>query len=784
MAHPFLRIQHPDGTVFEYGASFIERDDQMAVQESAGIDAVETADVEVLIDGTLLGAASEAELPVPATGMGSDGNTTYRALLVWVDDAGDEEVVVNGIVRRRGGVSREPEVDRWAVTVEDGAEDVFLEALEAIDMGDVEGYHRALYAADPADFPYGDTFEIEVGRDHLEVTVGAFTGVESTYVFQTELWVDPVGYWFCAVKDHLDGTEGTPDVTWLGPRNSLDAFEHQIAYNDGAEDRVYTHRPVVGAVSYDAEGSPWTTIGFPGMTARQVYDALAAMRAWRLKATFDAFPSRTLTVDVLSDLPGDAPADPVVLDGRREGAPDTDDGVSPRQVVAPALEDLAVAYATSLDGPPEVHEFDVLAQDDAVSRAIVQQLLADGRLDTFPGAQLYKPDQGHVAAAAGLLRISADQTVENEDTVSLPFRVLHMGRDRSAASQLPDEANHPDLVERTVWADTFGPLGPTGEWAPGIYLAELVIEPTVPPYPYGHYRPVQRREWLVAPGAGPASFLRATSAVWPGVLMESYSRSLTEHIELTAPFDMEGVDASAIQVGVPAAGVSFEGEIWTVLSRSYTPGQQSAELHLARPFGVARALPPSPLPSPGSPTVSLVVDASGYDPETGLGVVVTTSWTAPADSSGTAGAVDHYEVRMSVPSGTVSGSWSLWTADTSPTDLAGSFGFYRVEVRAHYASGAVSPVGSASVNVAQPAPAAPQNLRVLDKGSTWVRLGWDPHPDALAAGYDVHYDVDAGEPYAETENVPLADIIPAAPSLRIDGLVPDEYFFAVSLATP
>ena len=804
MAHPILRLLHPDGTVHVYGAASLEREGDLSVEESAGVDAVEGADCEVVVDGPLLGAADEAGLPVPDAGPGADGDHAYRALLSWAGDDGSETAVVDGYVWRRGGVRRVPERDAWEVTVEDGAERRFLELLDTVDLGTAATFTAARDAADAAEDAGDDRFLRRVVRDEWAADL-----VDGQFVSRLERsgddWLDPVHYWTAAVEGVLSGAEGGPAVTWAGPRTSADAFAHAVVFKDAAgQDRTYVHRPVVGVVGLDDTGRPATWEGqgaatgpdgpapaaLVGLTARAMYEALAAARAWRLVAEPDPFPGTGLTARVLAD--GAAVVGAVALDGRLEGAPE--DRETPRTVAPPALPDLAVAAEYEADEPPDdgVYRFRPVPGDnpaDAQRDRRDQRRYGTDAPAPYERAEavVYRPDPYDLRAAgpgAGPLRLDADGRPDHADLVELPWGLLHMGPAErvderlGAAPASGGQAESFGVLRSAGVATTYAALGASGGYRAGLFVAELHRRPEAE----GRYRLVRTAVWT---GSG---HLSGGTAVSAERLVTAYGLSTAETVEVEAAFDVAGLDG-AFAVGDPSRGVLFEGHAWLVRRRTWSPETATATLTLARPADAAAVPAGAPaLPSPvGAPAVTATADTAAYDPATGDGVVVTFEWTEPA-AVAERGPVAGYETRHARP-GTPYTGWALRPDGERTQAVAGGLGAYYLDARAVYEGGERGPVGRGSAVVADPTGGPVRNLRVVDRGADWARLAWDAHPFAPAAGtaYELGRSPTSGAPYETVTAVAAAALAdPDAPEVRVEGLPAGRHFFAVRvpLAAP
>ena len=190
---------------------------------------------------------------------------------------------------------------------------------------------------------------------------------------------------------------------------------------------------------------------------------------------------------------------------------------------------------------------------------------------------------------------------------------------------------------------------------------------------------------------------------------------------------------------------------------------------------------PTPAPGPpGLPELSSTVDTSAYDPVTDTGNAVTWDWTEPADPQ--ARTPSAYEYRHALPGGEL-GDWTETAGPSTRTfTVNGGAGVYRAEVRALYADGEIGPAATGSVDVPPGYGDAVRNLRVIEKGTDWVRLAWDAHPDVAAGGYDIKHGEAEGGPYTETDTVALADLDdPAAPEFKVTGLEQTRQYFVVSL---
>lgn len=655
-----LKVAHPSGAVFEYGPERLERGGEVALSVRATETAVETGDVELLVDGDFLGASALAQLPLGTNG---ERDVRYRAA---VEVAGVP--LVNGVIRRRGGLAHEPEAERWVVVVEADAASRLLEDLEALDLsgwlGVLEATARNLGLPPTHYLVRRQEYALEpYVPPRPRPSLRYWRVVDRTI---DELWLGPSGIILAAFA-LLGSWHGH---VWEGPGSAPGELliQQRIERASG----VHLHHAHVGVSVVRAWGAapglpPWETSAGPeGMTVRALFEEVQAMMGWRLKARYAEFPSPGIVAAVARPYEDEVtPA--VVLDHIRAGAPTDDESLTPRSIEPPPLEDVALAYAGRVaDAERPYPQLDV-----------EEGVLLYNEADRGVHGLLAPPPRHELVDAAEPLRLDKDGRPDHETVIELPHRRPFM--QLNPWDFLHPEEHAPGLTRRVMRSPRVGYWNEEGKAEAGTYLGELVPDRSEA----GVWRLLGTSFWYEGASALPAS---GTTAVSPRALLANLGSARAERLRLEVSVDLEGVPEGAFAVGDPARGVELEGQRYVVMEMERSLDTHVARLVLERPIEQA---PPVGGGAPGAlpgPAVTASFSCAGYDREADDGVAVTFAFEAAPDPTGEAGPVHSWEYSVRPP-----GRSSPWTAPAQTASetvtVTGQSGIWNARVRAVYGDG-------------------------------------------------------------------------------------------------
>jgi hypothetical protein len=587
-----LRVEHPNGTVHEYDASRIERSNDPEIYERASDDSIEVGDLELSVDGPFLGAYTVLDLP-----LGTDADPVaaarvrYRAEVVeYETDPASGVVTMNGVIHRRGGLTREPEHERWVAVIQDDAVRRYLEDLEALRLDDASTGRLLVYRHDSEGIPVyhrvlvNRWYMVEnsqrvrrtawgIVRDVVRWQWGSLSAQSTTVTtaeeqLSTQSWLSPEGVIYYGAK--LAGHE------WIGPGSDPDEplFQETIEYSGGE----HVHKARVGIGAFNNGGAymvmdvggvwGWTYEGnannpvdgdnhpLQNVTVRTILEGVQAMLGWRLTARYEAFPSRKIIADAIEqhDL---EPIDPPVIDSWREGSIESGQGRTFWRIEAPEAEDLAIVYGGF--GSPNGEIFYQIGPLD------------DGSV--YGPVQAY-PQEMYAASLRPLI-VDERGAVHNEDRIELPFRLPWWDFEIHSFDTIA-----PGLTMQQWGANVAEPAGADGSVAAGLYIGELMPSPSKDPEKAGMYRYLAFRMWGID---GSPHF--ASPSIAPHLLIAKHQRSARESVTVSVLVDLDATRRGLFGVGDPRYGVVFQGYAWTVDEVRRGIDGHTALLNLSRPSG-------------------------------------------------------------------------------------------------------------------------------------------------------------------------------------------------------
>lgn len=517
-----LEVYH-DGATVEYEASVLEDVDYATNESFSGIS-IETSDIEVLIDGTFLGASNIFELPEDD----GTGNTSWRARLLF-GEPGDEIEVFSGVIRKLNrGITNREYTETWSVKIEDAAYDEFLDKIDSVRFlnspDDYEDINATLIANLPAD-PYIVPTRVDGGSDSYE---------EQWFLIE-KLWTAIIA------------TAG--DISF----NHSNFFEYTIVYLATGFPREYERIPQYVAMSAMAgsisgASSPFTVEPtLPDWSGKDLFEALQVMLGWRAIVEYDAYPARTLQVDIIKDIWVQPSSPPDFTDDyEEEGDPEI-------WIESASNPDLGIAYANEYK------------QEDIIFPAGF----------TYSGS-LPSGSEVHVGAAKAALyhaeegrKFNAEGNPDNKTMMRIPFHHPHVN-DIHVENVQPDPIGEPDYSEDVSFAHIFSaPDGKRGEAFIGAFqtmgggFGTSLIQARTPDTP---------------------DEISSYTELWPIILLQNYEVSTKNRYVMALRVDLSDEAINSFRVGDPSGGIIIGSKDWMVRKKSIVYMTESIGLEVERPI--------------------------------------------------------------------------------------------------------------------------------------------------------------------------------------------------------
>lgn len=548
-----LEVYHNAATL-TYAASVIE-DREYSMSEAVSQVAIEIADIQLMIDGLFLGVDNIFDLPADD----GAGNTSWRARVLF-----DGVEVFSGVIDRVGGLTHREFTETWIVTIKQDAYQAFIDKIDGIAFLD-----------DPEDFE-----SIDSALATALTNNGALVRIErrdATSTVTHDDWYRMDLLWQ-AVLTVAGG------ITF----NFTEYFRYSVNYMDGAVQKTitrYTGAPgpntavcisaQAGTETTTPPGGPYfKTPTLPNWTGKNLWEVLQVMHGWKARASYGAYPNRTITVDIVEDF-WIQPSNPPDFTDDYE-----DDGDPEIWIEHEVNPDLGMAYKN------EYIDTDVLWPE---GYEYAGSIPAGGEVMT-PPALLALYD-------AKVAKRFAGGEPDNETLISIPMYQNHIN-DVLSEVHTPDSINHPNYTETVFYCDNYvAKLAWRGE-------AFICAVHTTSAGAGSTKMLISRNP--TNPAAGQAT---AINEIWPMIVLARYDVSTRRRHVMALTVDLSGEAINSFECGDPANGILVGVYDWAVRRRDITYVTEQIVLEVERPIDEPAFIIVEPEPEPG-PEYSLLFSYS------------------------------------------------------------------------------------------------------------------------------------------------------------------------------
>ena len=634
-----LTLRLTDGTGAEHlytsspreegGAGLLAR--ELTVSEVVTATDVEMGDLTLSLAGPWMGAASRDDLPAPSVAPPRGrGQGAYRAVL-----ERDGQVLLDGVVPLVGA-AHDVRENAWTITLLAAAqadawlrlEDVRLDALteaaySSVATRELDYLYRDTYTATGADRWMPSWLFPLLAQPRFASGFGSGRLVVYELRSLARAVLETAGL---AVEGELPVPTLTAEY-YTGPGlDSLARLEREATHHVWSLEGWKPNSPVRR-----------TNPTLPAWTGAQLVEAVLATYGWRLAASYEPYPSQSVSVRLLADeRPADAPDDLPALDARlatggytRRAEPASSDGFALRHVgrLSPSSEPSRLPDVVTDTSPGGADA--VRPGLTAVAPPTVATLAQDRWTfePTEPGraASDPAPAAGQVTSTRWALPLVGPVPGEPGGA---PFGLLRTTDARTVSGA-------PGYAESLVYGV---PCLDSADRA--AYIGVVVEGPAASSIGLGTGRLLYAR--LLSPTYGvPQRQLALVNEAWAGPLYELRGRSLAARELADGAWYLDGL---GVQAGEAARGAALEGRAWIAAEIRRRLSDDRGALVLERPAGE----PERPELPRGSGTVaSLDASYQHLRIETDSGLPIRTNriaatWTAPAPAA----AADWYMVGL------------------------------------------------------------------------------------------------------------------------------------------